>query len=168
MFIKSARFNSVSWNNFDFERIDLKKSRKNTDFGTGFYTTLLEPQAKEWGLRLATMTFSKEYFVNKYSYHPADDVKIKRFNKCTLEWLEMIRENRSKGGVQHDYDIVFGPVADDNTLPTIQRYMQGRLSASEAIQRLEYTRITNQISFHTKKGLDCLWLLGKDRYYVER
>ena len=31
---------------------------------------------------------------------------------------DLIKENRSKGGLQHKYDVVIGPVADDNTMET--------------------------------------------------
>ena len=36
-----------------FEMIDLKKSHNRRDFGMGFYTTILENQAKEWAYRLS-------------------------------------------------------------------------------------------------------------------
>lgn len=35
-----------------FEDIDLNKSKNRRDFGKGFYTTILESQAKEWAYRL--------------------------------------------------------------------------------------------------------------------
>ena len=34
--------------NFDFDEIDLSKSRDKRDFGKGFYTTTLREQAEDW------------------------------------------------------------------------------------------------------------------------
>lgn len=72
------------------------------------------------------------------------------------EWLEFIKQNRSEGGLRHDYDVVIGPVADDNTMETIQLYIAGVLTANEAIERLTYSKVNNQISFHTEKALENL------------
>lgn len=74
------------------------------------------------------------------------------------EWLEFIKWNRSKGGLTHSYDIVIGPVADDNTMETIQLYIAGILSADEAVERLRYNynKVNNQISFHTEEALESL------------
>lgn len=80
------------------------------------------------------------------------------------EVLEFIRENRSKGGLQHDYDVVIGPVADDNTMETIQLYIAGILSVDEAVDRLKYSRVNNQVSFHTEKSLECLRFAGRNCY----
>ena len=51
-------------------------------------------------------------------------LNIKRFDGLNKEWLEFIRKNRSIGGLQHNYDVVIGPVADDNTMETVQLYIQ--------------------------------------------
>jgi hypothetical protein len=81
-----------------------------------------------------------------------------------LEWLEFIRGNRIQGGIQHKYDIVIGPVADDDTLPTLLLYLDGTLNANAAIEMLKYNQVNNQISFHTPKGLGSLKLNGREDY----
>lgn len=75
-----------------------------------------------------------------------------------------IKQNRSVGGLQHSYDIVIGPVADDNTMETVQLYITGILSADEAVERLSYNRVNNQISFHTEKALESLSLVRRVVY----
>lgn len=75
-----------------------------------------------------------------------------------------MKENRSKGGVQHDYDVVIGPVADDNTMETVQLYIAGILSEDEAVNRLRYSKVNNQISFHTRNALEHLKLIGRKQY----
>lgn len=38
------------------------------------------------------------------------------------------------------------------------------LKANEAVERLRYNQVNNQISFHTEKGLECLKFVRRDRY----
>ena len=63
----------------------------------------------------------------RYLFHQTEDLKIKHFAALDREWLEFIKENRTKGGIQHAYDVVVGPVADDNTMETVQLYLSGIL-----------------------------------------
>ena len=147
-----------------FDSIDLKKSRNRRDFGMGFYTTILEKQAKEWAYRLSLRDKSTEYFVYYYTFEENDKLAIKRFVGLDKEWLEFIKENRSKGGLQHSYDVVIGPVADDNTMETIQLYISDILTADEAVERLRYNNVNNQISFHTEKALENLKFMRRVAY----
>ena len=77
----------------------------------------------------------------------------------TFQYVEeIIKENRTKGGIQHAYDVVVGPVADDNTMETVQLYLSGILKAEEAVERLRYNKVNNQVSFHTQLALEHLTL----------
>lgn len=147
-----------------FDKIDLKQSHNRRDFGMGFYTTILENQAKEWAYRLSQRERSNVYYVYQYSYKESGHLKIKRFDSLNKEWLEFIKKNRSEGGLPHSYDIVIGPVADDNTMETIQLYIADILSADEAVERLRYNKVNNQISFHTERALESLSLVRRVTY----
>ena len=148
----------------DFEQISLRKSHNRRDFGIGFYTTILEKQAKEWGYRLSLREKKKQYYVYQYIFRESDNLRVKRFNALDKEWLEFIKENRSKGGLQHSYDVVIGPVTDDNTMETVQLYLTGILTANEAVERLKYNQVNNQVSFHTEKALRSLQFIRRERY----
>ena len=147
-----------------FDKVDLKKSHNRRDFGMGFYTTILETQAKEWAYRLSLREKVSKYFVYYFSFEENDQLNIKRFDGLTKEWLEFVKENRSKGGLQHNYDVVIGPVADDNTMETVQLYISGILTANEAVERLRYSRVNNQVSFHTEKALESLKFVRRMSY----
>ncbi len=149
---------------FDFESIQLTKSHNHRDFGKGFYTTVLEKQSQEWARRLAMRSNKKEYYVYKYKFIDNASLNIKRFDTLSKEWLEFIKANRINGGLQHDYDVVIGPVADDNTMETVQLYVSGVLHTDEAVQRLRYSKANNQISFHTERAIKCLELVEKVVY----
>lgn len=148
----------------DFETVLLSKSHNRRDFGTGFYTTLLEDQAKQWAYRLSLRESKNKYFVYQFLFNESESLNVKRFNNMDVEWLEFVKENRIKGGLQHSYDVVIGPVADDNTMETVQLYMSGILSSTEAVERLKYNKLNNQVSFHTEKALELLKLVGRTTY----
>lgn len=69
-----------------------------------------------------------------------------------------------KGGLQHSYDVVIGSVADDDTMGTVQLYISGILNADEAVERLRYSQVNNQVSFHTKNALESIKFVGRDCY----
>ena len=149
---------------YDFRNIDLDKSHNRRDFGRGFYTTILPDQAREWAYRLSLRKKVSHYYVYQYLFTEPDHLKILRFDTLNREWLEFVRQNRSQGGLTHDYDVVIGPVADDNTMETVQLYISGILTAEEAIERLRYNKVNNQVSFHTMESLQYLRYVGRKCY----
>ena len=76
------------------------------DFGYGFYCTLFEKQAKRWA-----MIKKGESVVNLYEYVPDSNLNILKFKEMCEEWLDFIVSCRN--GIEHNYDIVEGPMADD-------------------------------------------------------
>ena len=149
---------------FKFDQIDLNKSHNRRDFGKGFYTTVLMSQSKEWAYRLSLREKKNNYYVYEYLFEKKDDLNIKYFDSLNEEWLEFIKENRIKGGLQHQYDVVIGPVADDNTMQTVQLYMSNILTAPEAVEKLKYSKVNNQVSFHSEKSLSCLRFIRRMKY----
>ena len=121
-------------------------------------------RSKEWGYRLSLREKKKKYFVYEYLFEENPILSVKRFDALSGEWLEFIKDNRSKGGLQHNYDVVIGPVADDNTMETVQLYIANILTASEAVERLRYNKVNNQVSFHTEKALQYLQLVRRTSY----
>ena len=144
-----------------FEKIDLEKSQNRRDFGKGFYTTVLEEQARNWAYKQMLRNGKTESYVYKFSFEESQDLNIKHFDSLNMEWLEFIKLNRSKGGIQHDFDVVIGPVADDNTMQTVQLYLLGTINADEAVERLKYNDVNNQVSFHAEKAVEKLVLLNR-------
>ena len=60
--------------------------------------------------------------------------------------------------------IVIGPVADDNTMETVQLYISGILTSDEAVKRLRYSKVNNEVSFHTEKALAYLRFIGREKH----
>ena len=49
-------------------------------------------------------------------------------------------------------------------METIQLYITNTLTANEAVERLRYNKVNNQISFHTEKALLSLTLERRQVY----
>ena len=148
-----------------FDQIDLEKSIGKRDFGVGFYTTTISSQADNWARSKRLRNNSEHAYVYVYEFELLEDLSVKQFKGLTVEWLNAVRDNRKYGGIQHSFDVMIGPVANDNTMLTVTRYVQGTYTAEEALKRLEYARVNDQVSFHTEKALKCIRFVR--RYTVE-
>ena len=151
---------------FDFDAIDLGKSKDRRDFGKGFYTTTIQSQAESWAKNIALRNGTKTCFVYVYEFTFDDSLKHKHFAGLNEEWLEFIKNNRALGGIQHDYDVVTGPVADDNTMLTVNRYMNGTYTVQEALVRLAYFKVNDQLCLNTPNALRFIKLVR--RYTIDQ
>ncbi len=112
--------------NMAVEQPDLNHSKTNLDFGAGFYTTSDLDQAKRWavsttrrrGTGEATVTV---YRVNSTLWRP---MAVQRFTSPNKAWLEYITVNRKHLPDESAWDIVIGPVANDDTQQTIGIYLR--------------------------------------------
>ena len=152
--------------NCEFDTISLEKSKDNRDFGKGFYTTTLEEQAREWAEILFLRTQNGSAFLYELELQDFTDLSVKTFSEYNLEWLNFVKENRIQGGIQHSYDAVKGPVANDRTREVIAQYLSGAYDAEYTIKQLTYMKFNDQISFHTEKALAKLKLLRVSKWNV--
>ncbi|MDR1356558.1 MAG: DUF3990 domain-containing protein [Tannerellaceae bacterium] len=150
--------------NCDFSTIDLLKSKGKRDFGRGFYLTTIQSQAKDWAGVLYDRYGGDGIFVYEYDLELKDGLNIKQFDGLSEEWLHFIRDNRIKDGIQHDFDIVRGVVANDRTNRTLGLFVEGIYTAKMALRKLRYNKLNDQISVHTGRALECLTLINKTAY----
>jgi hypothetical protein len=59
----------------------------------------------------------------------------------------------------HDYDIVEGPVADDQVATRIFLYQEGKITKRTFLEELKFKKPTHQICFCTPESLQMLTLL---------
>ena len=147
--------------NHDFDTIDLSKSKDKRDFGRGFYTTTIRQQAEDWASSLFDRYKGDGIFVYEMEFELPGSLSVKTYEGLSEEWLLMVQKNRTLGGIQHNYDIVQGPVANDKTARAIALYIAGVINADEAIRRLKFNQVNNQVSFHTPAAISCLRMLRK-------
>lgn len=135
---------------------NLRQGRPNTDYGKGFYTTVDFDQAARWARIRRDRAGGGNAVVSVYEVDDMllqkEDFRIMEYNGATKEWLDFVVANR-RYALFHDYDIVLGPVANDNLYATISLYENGELSAEAAVVQLRTHVLFNQVSFHTEKAL---------------
>ncbi len=54
------------------------------------------------------------------------------------------------------YDLVIGPVADDDIIVLFRTFVNGLIDIDTLIKELTYKELTDQYSFHTEKALKYL------------
>ena len=150
--------------NCDFTKVDLSKSKDRRDFGKGFYLTTLQNQAKDWAETLFDRYGGNGIFVYEFEFEINDNLTLKKFDGLTEDWLNFIKENRVKGGLQHNFDVVQGVVANDKTNRTLALFVEGIYTAKMAMKKLYRNKLNDQISIHTEKALHCLTLINKTAY----
>ena len=76
--------------------------------------------------------------------------------KQAKEWAEFVMANRTQKGFTHDYDIVYGPVANDRVYLQFGLYESGAISLDTLIRELKTYKLVDQYLFHTEKALESL------------
>lgn len=125
------------------------------DFGYGFYCTSYEKQAKRWA-----MTRKGVSVVNQYEYTPRDGLKILKFPEMTDAWLDFVVDCRR--GVEHTYDIVEGPMADDQIWNYVEGFIEGRIPRDAFWGLVRFNYPTHQVVFCTEKALETLSFKGSE------
>lgn len=126
------------------------------DFGYGFYCTNIEKQARRWAL-----TKSGASIVNRYIYIVNPELKVCEFSEMTEEWLQFIVDCRR--GREHTYDIVEGPMADDQIWDYVEDYMAGNIRKAAFWELVKFKYPTHQIVFCTEDALKTLHFEGSSR-----
>lgn len=133
---------------------------KGQDFGFGFYTTSIKNQAERWAVRSARLRSrftdkSENAVINVYEFDEdfAKLLKTKSYPNADLEWLEMVIRCRSDLNFKHGFDIVSGKIANDNVGETVEYVLAGIMRKEDAVERLRFEKINDQICFCTEESL---------------
>ena len=146
----------------NIDRIDLSKSRPNKDFGRGFYLSADRQQALRMG-EFKALTEGGSAVMNTFLFDEqamtSGELKVLTFDCYSREWADFIflnRNNKSKEQA-HDYDIVYGPIANDRVGVQIGKYEAGDITLDQFLENLKYMKgITFQYFFGTESALSKL------------
>ena len=119
------------------------------DFGYVFYCTNLEKQAKRWA-----MTRRNNHIVNVYKLKELDAFNKLIFDSMNEDWLNFIVNCRR--GLEHNYDVVEGPMADDTIWNFIEDYIGGDISKEAFWELVKFRYPTHQIVFCNEKALQAV------------
>lgn len=128
------------------------------DFGNGFYTTTNKAQAINFADKVAARRHEGKSSISVYEL---DEERVKGISVLEFfapdgRWLDFVSDNRAGIAESGMYDLIIGPVANDDVYSTFILYTTGVLSKEQTIEALKVKKLFNQYVFTAEKGLDCL------------
>jgi len=143
---------------------EIAKGKPYKDFGQGFYLSVDLKQAQEMASQRASQFLDATPVVSAFEFDESamtdGSLKVKRFETYTEEWAEFVLRNRDRKTPQpyHDYDIVYGPIADDSIVRQLRKYELGDIQTlADLMKELKYPQgITFQYFFGSEKALQKL------------
>ncbi len=136
-------------------------TNRSLDFGPGFYTTSDQNQAIRWAQLQTVRRKSGIPTVTEYNLDESAMKKLRvlSFESADADWLRFVSQNRKGIYSGPKYDIVCGPVANDNTMPVINDYISGAIDEETALILLKPQKLADQYAFLTQTGLTAIGFL---------
>lgn len=148
----------------NIETILLEKSKPYKDFGKAFYLSAERTQAEE--LAESRVSFlGGEVVINEFEFDETllvegveEPLRVKIFPHYCMEWAEFVWNNRDEEqDFKHDYDIVYGPIANDTIGYQMRQYREESTDLRGFLQGLKYRKgETFQYAFCTERALKYL------------
>lgn len=142
---------------------DLAHSKPNKDFGRGFYLSADKSQAQDMAKQKVDQTQKGTAEVTEFlfdeSIMQSNELKILIFEDYCEEWAKFVVANRNSKSEfsANDYDIVYGPIADDGVTFQLRRFEGGVITLPKLVEELKYAKgITFQYFFGTERALKLL------------
>lgn len=149
--------------NVDIAHIDLSKSKPYKDFGKGFYLSADRYQALRLARQRTSIELSGRPVVNCYQFDENAltdrSLKVLLFDDYSVDWAKFIMQNRDYRIPQpcHNFDIVYGPIANDGVAFQLRRCRAGVISLEQLVEELKYSRgRTFQYFFGTESAISKL------------
>ena len=129
-----------------------------------FYLTDIKEQAENMAVRVSKI-YGGSPVVNTFEiqddFRKIEDIKVKDFGlETTEEWAKFVMNNRNRTftnvkdilcNKDNKYDIVIGPVADDNMALLFRQYENEIIDFETLLRGMIYKQTSSQYSFHTEK-----------------
>ena len=158
--------------NIVIDSINLAMCRPYKDFGKGFYLTDIKEQAENGrkGVKDLWWFSIVNTFEIQDDFRKIEDIKVKDFGlETTEEWAKFVMNNRNRTftnvkdilcNKDNKYDIVIGPVADDNMALLFRQYENEIIDFATLLKGMIYKKTSSQYSFHTEKSIKLLRKVG--------
>lgn len=143
------------------EKPRLISPKRLLDFGAGFYLTSDLEQARKWASRTTLLREEGQAVVSVYdiSEEELQRLAVLVFNAPNREWLRYVAANRMGRQTDAQYDVIIGPVANDQVIRTVNNYLNGYFTEDIAIQLLLPQKLKDQYAFKTDKAIQILHFL---------
>ena len=140
------------------------RSQRTLDFGVGFYTTTNKKQAEIFAQKVFARRKTGEATVTAYEMNfesAGSELRVLRFSSPDENWLDYVTQHRRGYYAGQLYDIVFGPVANDDVYLTIGALEAGILTREQAIVALKVKKLYDQFVLKSAAALSWLKYLEK-------
>ena len=137
----------------------LIRQNRFLDFGFGFYTTLNHEQAEDFARKVTARRRVGIATVNVYTVDERllkEECSWLEFKEPDAEWLDFVCANRSNKYTGRQYDLIYGPVANDDVYTTVAAYLNGTFTKEITLAALKVKKLYNQLVFATDKSLELL------------
>lgn len=150
------------------EHPDINHSKRNLDFGPGFYLTTFRKQAERWASRKSDREKAKA-IINEYELKEnLNDFKILRFDSADEKWLDFVCSNRRGDDVGKQFDMIIGNVANDEVFKVVDMYFSGLWDKDRALKELKFYKKNDQICIKSQCAIiDLLTYTGSYEMEVE-
>lgn len=134
---------------------EIREPDRPLDYGSGFYTTTSLEQAEMWVRKRMKDNDCRRGFVNMYDFdeQSAQKLNILSFDSPSDEWIDFVLANRMQKSFRHNFDIVYGPVANDRVYASFALYEADIIDRDELFKRLKTYKLVDQYLFHTEESL---------------
>lgn len=135
------------------------------DFGKGFYTTSNFEQAQNFADKVTARKKVGESTVSIYEFDDTklDDLSVLSFEAADEKWLDFVSDNRNGLVLNEKYDIIYGPVANDDIFRTFILYTTGVLTKEQTLEALKIKKLYNQYVFTNDNALNYLKFINAVR-----
>ncbi len=140
------------------EKPRLISPKRLLDFGAGFYLTSDLEQARKWASRTTILREEGKAVVSVYDVceEELQKLAVLLFDAPNRDWLRYVAANRMGHQTDAQYDIIIGPVANDQVIRTVNNYLNGYFIEDIAIQLLLQQKLKDQYAFKTDKAIQIL------------
>ena len=123
--------------------------------------TPLRDQAVKWCGKFKRR--GKQGIVTTFEFeeNAQENLKILKFDSYSEEWLDFVA--RCRQGIEHNYDIVEGPMADDQIWNYVEDFTAGKISRTAFWELVKFNYPTHQIVFCTERALQTLTFKGSEK-----
>jgi hypothetical protein len=158
-----------------FDKIEVAKGKPYKDFGRGFYITESKKHASNLALRnkrIEIERYGRQCEAYLYTYElnisKLSGFNVKEFGAADLEWVQFVLANRKVRNRTHNFDVVIGPTANDDTMVVINAYLDeiyGKVGSEDALNTLlkniEAEKLPGQIYFSSNEAAGLLISKGQ-------
>ena len=168
----------------EFDSIDVSKGKPFKDFGAGFYLSPLKKHSESLALRnrqIELMRINQQkkkarvrafIYTYEFDFDHIQNLALKNFPQADAEWMKFVVSNRNSSKREHNFDIVMGPTANDNTRASIQAFFAGAYgdvktdrAVNMLINLLEPQKLPVQFFFGSQRAANLL--VFKNRAAIE-